>query len=104
VDGRRRDRQTTLAVGWLLGGIVGIGTIVFAVSMHRTPPHRRWPVRRTGRIIANRTNVDSAAGQTPLVTLYVQLAMMGLQIDLRADAAGVRHRARRTDDTTFQSL
>jgi hypothetical protein len=36
----------------------------------------------TVRIIADRRNVDSFAGQTALVTLYGQLAMMGLQIDL----------------------
>lgn len=36
----------------------------------------------TARIIADRANVSSPAGQTALVTLYAQLAMIGLQIDL----------------------
>ena len=36
----------------------------------------------TARIIADRANLGSPAGQTALVTLYAQLAMMGLQIDL----------------------
>ena len=40
----------------------------------------------TARIVANRANADSAAGQTALVTLYAQLAMMGLQIDLDVPA------------------
>jgi ThiF family len=38
----------------------------------------------TARIIVNRDNVACAAGQTALVTLYAQLAMTGLQIDLDA--------------------
>jgi hypothetical protein len=36
----------------------------------------------TARIIADRPNIDSPAGQTALVTLYAQLAMLGVQIDL----------------------
>lgn len=36
----------------------------------------------TARIITDRANIGSPAGQTALVTLYAQLAMMGLQIDL----------------------
>jgi hypothetical protein len=36
----------------------------------------------TARIVADRTSLGSPAGQTALVTLYAQLAMMGLQIDL----------------------
>ena len=40
----------------------------------------------TARIIADRTNIGSLAGQTALVTLYAQLAMMGLQIDLDVPA------------------
>jgi hypothetical protein len=36
----------------------------------------------TARIITDRANVGSPAGQTALVTLYAQLAMLGLQIDL----------------------
>lgn len=36
----------------------------------------------TARITADRSNLGSPAGQTALVTLYAQLAMMGLQIDL----------------------
>jgi hypothetical protein len=36
----------------------------------------------TARIITDRANLASPAGQTVLVTLYAQLAMMGLQIDL----------------------
>jgi hypothetical protein len=43
----------------------------------------------TARIIADRANLDSTAGQTALVTLYAQLAMMGLQIDLDVSAAGL---------------
>jgi hypothetical protein len=43
----------------------------------------------TARIVANRSNVDTAAGQTALVTLYGQLAMMGLQIDLDIPAIGL---------------
>ena len=34
------------------------------------------------KIIADRANLGSPAGQTALVTLYAQLAMLGLQIDL----------------------
>ncbi|MEU2166917.1 hypothetical protein ACH47V_05995 [Micromonospora chersina] len=34
------------------------------------------------RIITDRANVSSPAGQTALTTLYRQLAMMGLQVDL----------------------
>ena len=44
----------------------------------------------TARIITNRANIDSAAGQTALVTLHAQLAMMGLQIDLDVPAIGLR--------------
>jgi hypothetical protein len=36
----------------------------------------------TARLAADRKNLTSCAGQTALVTLYAQLAMMGLQIDL----------------------
>jgi hypothetical protein len=36
----------------------------------------------TARIITNKANIDSPAGQTALVTLYAQLAMTGVQIDL----------------------
>jgi hypothetical protein len=36
----------------------------------------------TARIISDRANLSVPAGQTALVTLYAQLAMMGLQIDL----------------------
>jgi hypothetical protein len=36
----------------------------------------------TARIVADRHNLASVAGQTALVTLYTQLAMTGLQIDL----------------------
>ena len=36
----------------------------------------------TARIITDRANIGSPAGQTALVTLYAQLAMLGLQIDL----------------------
>jgi hypothetical protein len=36
----------------------------------------------TARIVTDRANIGSPAGQTALVTLYAQLAMMGLQIDL----------------------
>jgi hypothetical protein len=36
----------------------------------------------TARIVADRTSLRSPAGQTALVTLYGQLAMLGLQIDL----------------------
>lgn len=43
----------------------------------------------TARIIADRANLGSPAGQTALVTLYAQLAMMGLQIDLDVPAAGL---------------
>jgi hypothetical protein len=38
----------------------------------------------TARIITDRANVSSYAGQTALTTLYAQLAMMGVQIDLDA--------------------
>jgi hypothetical protein len=41
----------------------------------------------TVRIISNRANIASPAGQTALVTLYVLLAMLGLQIDLDVPAA-----------------
>jgi hypothetical protein len=41
----------------------------------------------TARIITDRANIHSFAGQTALVTLYAQLAMMGLQIDLDVPAA-----------------
>lgn len=41
----------------------------------------------TARIISDRANVASPAGQTALVTLYAQLAMLGLQIDLDVPAA-----------------
>ena len=44
----------------------------------------------TARIIADRPNVDTPAGQTALVTLYAQLAMMGLQIDLDVPVTGLR--------------
>lgn len=36
----------------------------------------------TTRIITDRANIDTPAGQTDLVTLYALLAMQGLQIDL----------------------
>lgn len=35
----------------------------------------------TARIITDRANIGSPAGQTALITLYAQLAMLGLQID-----------------------
>jgi len=38
----------------------------------------------TARIVADRDSLGCAAGQTALVTLYAQLAMTGLQIDLDA--------------------
>src|SRR5205823_3286319 len=38
----------------------------------------------TARIVADRASLNSAAGQTALVTLYAQLAMTGLQIDMDA--------------------
>ncbi|MET8063070.1 hypothetical protein, partial [Micromonospora sp. NPDC005313] len=38
----------------------------------------------TARIITDRANISSPAGQTALTTLYAQLAMMGFQIDLDA--------------------
>ena len=43
----------------------------------------------TARIISNRANLDSPAGQTALITLYALLAMMGLQIDLDLPAASL---------------
>jgi len=43
----------------------------------------------TARIIADHANIGSPAGQTALVTLYAQLAMMGLQIDLDVPATGL---------------
>jgi hypothetical protein len=43
----------------------------------------------TARIIASRANIDSPAGQTALVTLYILLAMLGLQIDLDIPAAAI---------------
>ena len=43
----------------------------------------------TARIITDRFNVSSPAGQTALVTLYAQLAMMGLQIDLDVPTIGL---------------
>ena len=43
----------------------------------------------TARIISNGANIASPAGQTALVTLYVLLAMQGLQIDLEVPAAGL---------------
>ena len=43
----------------------------------------------TARIIADRANLGSPAGQTALVTLYAQLAMLGLQIDLDVPATGL---------------
>lgn len=43
----------------------------------------------TTRILASRSNVDSMAGQTALVTLYAQLVMMGLQIDLDIPTVGL---------------
>lgn len=43
----------------------------------------------TARIVTNRANVSSPAGQTALVTLYAQLAMMGLHIDLDAPTIGL---------------
>jgi hypothetical protein len=43
----------------------------------------------TARIIADRANVGSPAGQTALVTLYAQLAMLGLQIDLDVPTTGL---------------
>lgn len=36
----------------------------------------------TVRIITDRANISSPAGQTALITLYAQLALMGVQIDL----------------------
>jgi hypothetical protein len=44
----------------------------------------------TARIITDRANIDSPAGQTALVTLYAQLAMMGIQIDLDVPDIGLR--------------
>jgi hypothetical protein len=44
----------------------------------------------TARIITDQANIDSPAGQTALVTLHAQLAMMGLQIDLDVPAVGLR--------------
>jgi hypothetical protein len=44
----------------------------------------------TARIIADRANTDSPAGQTALVTLYILLAMMGIQIDLDIPALELR--------------
>lgn len=41
----------------------------------------------TARIISDRANIASPAGQTALVTLYAQLAMLGVQIDLDVPAA-----------------
>lgn len=38
-------------------------------------------------IVADRSNLGSSAGQTALVTLYAQLAMLGLQIDLDVPTA-----------------
>ena len=35
----------------------------------------------TARIITDRANIDTPAGQTALVTLYALLAMQGLRID-----------------------
>lgn len=43
----------------------------------------------TARIITDRANIGSPAGQTALVTLYSQLAMTGLQIDLDIPDAGL---------------
>ena len=43
----------------------------------------------TARIISNRANIASPAGQTALVTLYALLAMLGLQIDLDVPAVGL---------------
>ena len=43
----------------------------------------------TARIITDRANIDSPAGQTALVTLFAQLAMMGLQIDLDVPATAL---------------
>jgi len=53
---------------------------IFATADHR--PIVDGLRATTARIIANRANTDSVAGQTALVTLYAQLAMMGLQVDL----------------------
>lgn len=44
----------------------------------------------TAQIIADRANIDSPAGQTALVTLYAQLAMTGLQIDLDVPSLELR--------------
>jgi hypothetical protein len=44
----------------------------------------------TARIITDRANIDSPAGQTALVTLHAQLAMMGIQIDLDVPDIGLR--------------
>lgn len=44
----------------------------------------------TARIITDRANIDTPAGQTALVTLYAQLAMQGLQIDLDVPATQIR--------------
>jgi hypothetical protein len=38
----------------------------------------------SARIVTNRANVSCEAGQTALVTLYAQLAMLGLQVELDA--------------------
>ena len=43
----------------------------------------------TARIISNRANIASPAGQTALATLYALLAMLGLQIDLDVPAVGL---------------
>jgi hypothetical protein len=45
------------------------------------------PAAETARIISDRANISSPAGQTALVTLYAQLAMLGLAIDLDFPAA-----------------
>jgi hypothetical protein len=44
----------------------------------------------TARIITDGANTDSPAGQTALVTLYAQLAMTGLQIDLDVPSLELR--------------
>ena len=44
----------------------------------------------TARIVTDHANINSPTGQTALVTLYAQLAMMGLQIDLDAPTADLR--------------
>jgi hypothetical protein len=44
----------------------------------------------TARIITDRANIDTPAGQTALVTLYALLAMQGLRIDPDVPATPMR--------------